>query len=254
MAILGKILGTAAGYALAGPLGAIVGIAIGHAADKKRRGRKRIGNQRHFHQTSRQNIETAFAIAFVTIAAKLSKADGRVTRDEIKVLRRVLVVHKNATDEMSVIFDAAKSDASGFEPYAQQIAAMVHFDPIMLEQILAGLAQIAAADGNYHSGEREFINAVAAEFGFTPAQLQRIEHTYMRITESGASNPYEILDVEHNASNEDIRAAYIKIIKEFHPDRLASKGLPEEFRKLGAKKTTEANVAYDQIKKERGIS
>lgn len=254
MTILGKILGTAAGYALAGPLGAIVGIAIGHAADKKRRSQKRIGNQGNFQRTSRQNIETAFAIAFVTLAAKLSKADGRVTRDEIKVLRRVLVVHKDATDEISAIFNAAKSDASGFEPYAQQLASIVSFDPIMLEQILAGLVQIAAADGNYHSDERKFINAVAAEFGFTPAQRQRIEHTYIRTTESGASDPYEILDVKRNASNEEIRAAYIKIIKEFHPDRLASKGLPEEFRKLGAKKTTEANVAYDQIKKEKGIS
>ena len=254
MAILGKVLGTAAGLALGGPLGAIIGVALGHGVDKRRQKNKQIENPTYAIPHQSHNIETAFAVAFVTLAAKLSKADGRVTRDEIATLKRVLTIEKNAEADIRAIFNAAKADADGFEPYARQIASIVNFDSTMLEQILAGLVQIAAADQVFHTGEQKFINEVAKEFGFTPSQRQRIEHTYLGNLKTDAGDPYEILGVSSHASKEEIRAAYIRIIKDFHPDRLASKGLPEEFRDLGAKKTSEANVAYDRIKKERAWS
>ncbi len=212
------------------------------------------GNRAGPWSRSNVDVQTAFAVAFVTLAAKLSKVDGRVTRDEVDALKRVVSIPDEAGAEVGAIFDAAKADAAGFEPYARQIAAIVRRDMVMLEQILAGLVQIAAADGTYHSGERDFINRVAREFGFSPEQCMRIEHTYIPASVPDEGNPYEILGVSREATDEEVRKAYRRIIKDFHPDRLESKGLPEEFRKLGAKKTSEANISYGQIKKERCIS
>jgi len=138
---------------------------------------------------SNVDVQTAFAVAFVTLAAKLSKADGRVTRDEINALKRVVSFPEEAKEEVGAIFNAAKADAIGFEPYAKQIKTIVRDDTVMLEQILAGLVQIAAADGTYHSGERKFINRVAQEFGFAPEQCRRIECTYIPDAVTDAGDP-----------------------------------------------------------------
>lgn len=257
LAAFGKILGSAAGFAIGGPLGAIAGLALGHLVDKRRAPSavaKAAGKRAGPWRRSNVDVQTAFAVAFVTLAAKLSKVDGRVTRDEINALKRVVSFPEAARAEVGAIFDAAKADATGFEPYARQIASIVRNDKVMLEQILAGLVQIAAADGTYHRGERDFIGRVAREFGFSPEHCMRIEHTYIPDAIPDEEDPYEILGVSRDATNEEVRKAYRRIIKDFHPDRLMAKGMPEEFHKLGAKKTSEANIAYDQIKKERRLS
>ena len=257
MAAFGKILGSAAGFALGGPLGAIAGLALGHLVDKRRAQpavAKAAANRAGPWRRSNVDVQAAFAVAFVTLAAKLSKVDGRVTRDEIDALKRVVSFPEEARAEVGAIFHPAKTDATGFEPYARQIAAIVRRDKVMLEQILAGLVQIAAADGAYHSGERDFINRVAQEFGFSPEQCMRIERTYIPAAVPEKEDPYEILGVSRDSTDEEVRKAYRKIIKDFHPDRLQAKGLPEEFHKLGTRKTSEANIAYDQIKKERCLS
>lgn len=257
LAVFGKILGSAAGFAIGGPLGAIAGLALGHVVDKRGRSpevRPKAGSRAGPWSRSKVDVQTAFAVAFVTLAAKLSKTDGRVTRDEIDALKRVVSFPEEARAEVGAIFDAAKVDATGFEPYARQIAAIVRNDLVMLEQILAGLVQIAAADGTYHSGERDFINRIAREFRFSPEQRKRIEHTYLPAAVADEESPYEVLGVSRDATDDEVRNAYRRIVKDFHPDKLVAKGMPEEFHKLGAKRTSEANIAYDQIKKERRLS
>lgn len=257
LAVFGKILGSAAGFAIGGPLGAIAGLALGHVMDKRGpRPATQPATQGRDGPWSRSNVDVqaAFAVAFVTLAAKLSKADGRVTRDEIDALKRVVSFPEEAKEEVGAIFNAAKADAIGFEPYARQIKTIVRGDKTMLEQILAGLVQIAAADGTYHSGERSFIDRVAREFGFSPEQCKRIERTYIPDAVTDTGDPYDILGVSRDATDDEIRKAYRGIVKNFHPDRLEAKGLPDEFRRLGARKTSEANIAYGQIKKERGLS
>lgn len=257
MAVFGKILGSAAGLAIGGPLGAIAGLALGHFMDR-RSPRPDVPpsiKSRHGpRERSKAEVQAAFAVAFVTLAAKLSKADGQVTRDEVDVLKRIFSIPASASREIAAIFDSAKADAAGFEAYARQIAAIVRGDTAMLEHVLAGLAQIAAADGSYHTAERNFIHGVAREFGFSPEQCRRIEQTYIPTAIADAVDPYGILGVSRDATDEEIRKSYRGIIMDFHPDRLESKGLPEEFRELGARKTAEASEAYERIKKARNLS
>ncbi|MDE2792507.1 MAG: TerB family tellurite resistance protein [Paracoccaceae bacterium] len=257
LGVYGKILGSAAGFAWGGPLGAIVGLALGHyVVDRKGAGEKppRSRVRSATRGRSRNDLEQAFAVAFVTLAAKLSKVDGRVTQDEIETLKRVIPIPESALSEVGSIFNAAKADASGFEPYARQLADLVSSDPVVLEQILAGLLQIAVSDGTYHRGERDFIARVSREFGFSDQQRRRIENTYLPSEVVDARDPYEVLGVNRNSSDSDVRAAYRKIIRDYHPDQLEAKGVPEEFHAMGVRKTSEANTAFDRIRKERNLA
>ena len=108
MSIWGKIIGGAAGFALGGPLGAIVGAAAGHAVDKMRAG-----------PPSEKRRQAAFSIAVIVLAAKMAKADGVVTRDEIDSFKRLFHVPAHEMRNVGRLFDQAKQDSAGYAPYAK---------------------------------------------------------------------------------------------------------------------------------------
>ena len=124
----------------------------------------------------------------------------------------------------------------------------------MLEELLAALLMIAHADGDYHQAERQYIASVAQIFGFNAADLHRIESTYAGGATTSEADPYEILGKPRTASDQDIKSAYRKLLRESHPDTLMSQGLPEDFIDIANKKMAVINAAYDQIKKERGLT
>lgn len=254
MGIWGKIVGGAVGFGLGGPIGALLGAAAGHLAVDKRAswaGQERIEHRRRSDAEERR---IAFAAVVVALSAKLAKVDGHVTRDEVAVMKRVFHIAESESGSISTIFNEAKRDAGGFQPYARQIAAIFAGQPSLLEDLLAALLMIAHADGVYHPAERRFLQQVAEIFGLGDRDFRRIEATFTPLDADDESNPYEILGVTEEAGDAEIKAAHRKLVQENHPDKLIAQGLPEDFIEVADRKMAEVNAAYDRIKKERAAS
>lgn len=241
--IWGKIIGGAAGLALGGPIGALIGAVAGHAVDRMRAAQE--GGAR-----PDATREIAFTIAVIALCAKMAKADGTVTRDEIAAFRRIFHVPPDEIRNVGRVFDQARKDARGFEPYARQVASMFAANPAVLEELLDALFYIANADGVLHPAELDYLGRVADIFGLDETTFGRIRANH----ESDRKNdPYAVLGVERDSGDEAIRAAWLKLTRENHPDRLTAQGMPEDFVQIATERMAAINAAWDSIRKERGI-
>ena len=247
MSIWGKIVGGAAGLALGGALGALIGVAGGHAVDMAVDAyRKKSGSP-----DTDGTKQIAFTTAVIVLGAKLAKVDGAVTRDEIDAFKRVFRVPDEEMKGVAIIFNQAKKDAIGFEPYARQVGQMFAGNVAVLEELLFCLCHIAEADGHYNPKEQEFLREVARHLGLDEATFRRIEAESLG-PQSG--DPYTILGVARSASNEQIKSAWRKLIREHHPDTLVAQGLPQEFIAKANETVATINAAYEIIQKERGFN
>ncbi len=244
MSIWGKILGGAAGFALGGPLGAILGAVAGHAVDRYRA-------TQHEESDGDPTRSIAFTIGVIVLSAKMAKADGVVTRDEIDAFKQVFRVPANEAGNVSKVFNQARQDSAGFEPYAKQLAGMFRDNPAVLEELLNCLAYIAHADGKIHPAEQKFMQDVAAIFELDQAAFERATATRF---DADDADPYQIVGVSRDATDEQIKATYRKLVRENHPDRLMAQGVPEEFIDVANRKLADINAAYDRIQKERGFN
>ena len=242
MSIWGKILGGAAGFAVGGPIGALLGAIAGHAIDQYR-------DQELTPDSATRQV--TFTIAVIVLSAKMAKADGVVTKDEIAAFRRVFQVPPHEAKNVGRVFDMARADASGFEPYAEQVARLFRGHPRVLEDLLGALFHIALADGKMHQRELEFLERVSQIFGFSETDFDRIRSSHIG---PAAADPYAILGVPHDISDKDLKSAYRKLIRENHPDKVMSEGLPQEFVDVANEKLKAINVAYDKIAKQRGLN
>lgn len=243
MSIWGKVIGGVAGFALGGPMGALLGAYAGHRVDQAR------------HQAAGAGADTdtrqvAFTIAVIVLAAKMAKADGRVTRDEVDAFKSMFQIPPPEMQKVGELFNEATEDATGFEPYARQVAAMFVHEPAVLEELLGGLFHIAKADGVIHPAELDYLKRIADIFGFDAGGFERIRASY---DDPDKADPYEILGLAHDVTDAEVKKAYRKLIVENHPDKLMSQGLPQEFIDLATEKMAAINAAYDIIEKQRGM-
>ena len=153
MSIWGKVVGGAAGFALGGPLGALLGGLAGHAVDKMRE--STAGGEA---DDATKNI--AFTIGVIVLGAKMAKADGVVTRDEVGAFKEVFHVPPDELKNVGRVFDQARKDVRGFEPYARQIGRMFRHNPAVLEELVEGLFHIARADGKVTEDELDYLHRV----------------------------------------------------------------------------------------------
>jgi DnaJ like chaperone protein len=250
MSIWGKIIGGVAGFALGGPLGALLGAIAGHAADMRIDQAEPEGEDQSLDDRSATR-QIAFTIAVIVLGAKMAKADGVVSRAEVAAFKEVFQVPPHELKNVARLFDRAKTDPAGFEPYAKQIARMFRKDHPVLEELLDGLFHIAKADGGVHDAEISYLKSVSAIFGFNEADFARIREGHLG---ADKADPYTILGTTRLASNEEIKAAWRKLVRDTHPDKLMAQGMPREFIDMANEKLATINAAYDKIAKERGIN
>ncbi|WP_321397699.1 TerB family tellurite resistance protein [Emcibacter sp.] len=243
MSVWGTLLGGAAGLALGGPIGALVGAFAGHVAVKKIA--EKVGGP-----IGEATEKITFTIGVIALSAKMAKADGMVTRDEINVFKQAFRVPESESRNVGRLFNLARQEATGYEPYAAQLARLFHDQPAVLEELLDILFHIAMADGVMHPAEETFLKHVARLFGFDQATYHRIREGHLG---KDRRDPWVILGLEHTASDQEIKSRYRKLIKEHHPDLLMAKGVPEEFIEVANEKLAAINEAYDRIAKERKI-
>ena len=242
MAIWGKIIGGAAGFALGGPLGALLGAAAGHALDRKH-------DSVDFGRASHDQREIAFTLAVIALSAKMAKVDGQVTRDEVNAFKQLFHIPPTEIKNVGNIFNEATKSTDGFEQYAEQVAAMFKHQPSVLEELLGGLFHIAKADGVVHPAEIQFLQKVASIFGFDEHSFERIRASHIPDKQT---SPYEILGVNPNADDDEVKSAYRKLSRENHPDSLMAQGMPQEFIDIANEKMAAINSAYDAVCKSRG--
>ncbi len=191
--------------------------------------------------------EVAFTIAMIALSAKMAKADGVVTSDEISVVKRLLIVPEAERANVARLFNLAKQDAAGFEAYARRIEALCHDQPELLEDVLDGLFVIAGADGLVHDRERDFLERVADIFHVSTAAFGRIMARHVKPEET---DPFVVLGVPRTATPEDVKRAWRRQVAENHPDRLHSRGVPAECIRLATERVAALNAAYDRIERE----
>jgi len=186
----------------------------------------------------------AFAIAVIALGAKMAKADGHVTRDEVTAFREVFHIPAGEEDNAARVFNMARTDITGFEGYATRIKAMFGDEMSTLNELMEGLFHIAMADGEYHPGEDDFLHQVAGIFGLEEREFRSMRARHVPDAEP---DPYDVLGIAPDAPLEDVRARWRTLVRETHPDRLMARGVPEEAIKIAEKRMIAINRAWEDI-------
>ena len=238
MSIWGSLIGGMVGFSLGGPFGMLLGSLIGGKISRARPGARNFGA---FAQS-----QQVFALSLIVLSAKLSKADGQVSKEELIAVRDKLKIPENEVEQVGKIFNKAKQESTGYEPYAQQIAQIYKNSPNVLEEVINILFYIAEADGNISQSELDMIQNIARIFGLNQTQFNSIKESRKS---SDKLNPYIVLESKPEEDLQVIRKRYLQLSKEHHPDILISKGVPQEVIAESKKKLRAVNSAWDQIQK-----
>ncbi len=188
-----------------------------------------------------------FTIAVIALSAKMAKADGIVTSEEIRAFRQVFYIPKNEEKNASMIFNLARKDVAGFEIYAKKVNKMLYSNTRILEELLEGLLHIATSDGMYHPAENKYIETVAKIFKIDQNKLSMIKSIYLP---NEKFNPFLILGANPNWEISKIKEKWKNLVRECHPDKYLIRGLPSEAAILANSRLSKINHAWETIKKQ----
>lgn len=186
----------------------------------------------------------AFTIAVIALGAKMAKADGMVTRDEVSAFREVFTIPKEEEDNAAAVFNMARTDVAGFEEYAHKIARMFDEAHATLFDLMEGLFVIAVADGDYHPAEDDYLARVAVIFGITSREFKALRAQFVPDAEP---DPWDVLGVDPDTPMDQVRAAWRQAVRESHPDQMIARGVPQEAIKLAEKRMVAINRAWEAI-------
>jgi DnaJ like chaperone protein len=267
----GKLVGGAFGYMLGGPLGAVLGAALGHRFDK---GMQSLPDNRDgWDPGDQERVQTAFFTATFSVMGHLAKADGRVSPDEIRLAEAVMSQMSLSTEMRQTairLFNEGKASNFPLDDVIEQFRTECHRRHTLIQMFMEIQIQAAFADGQMDQHEEALLKHVCRllhipEFTFRLlVQRVRAEAHYAgagggsrgapRTETLSLNDAYAILNVKPEATDKEVKRAYRRLISQHHPDKLVSKGLPQEMMKMAAKKTDEIKKAYERIKEARGSS
>ena len=280
MGFWGKAIGAGFGFMIGGPIGAIFLGALGHLYDKSIESLAKSNNIRCPHcgidisindfrngkcpacdhslsmneAPTNNDLQFVFYVSLASLAAKMAKADGVVTSDEVKAFDHFVRYNLNlGTNERKIVaqlFNEAKSSPASAAQIATQFKSIIGFQPDVMQILIQLLFQISMADGQFHPAEERFIKDVAGVFGLSQVEYDQIKAMFVKSN----GRAYQVLGVNQNSSDDEIKSVYRKLVMQYHPDKLMAKGMPEDFIKNANQKMAEINSAYDAICRERGIN
>jgi DnaJ like chaperone protein len=237
MVQLGKFIGAGLGWVFGGPIGALIGGIVGHLYDKA--------------NTSDSYTEyDDFSISLIVLSAAVMKSDGKLLKSELNYIKSFLVNHfgkETARNLLPVLKNLLEQE----EPIPlRQVCIQIrqntnHATRLQLMDYLIGIAK---ADGEVHPKEINTLNVIAVYLNINPRDLASLFEIHKPEAEQ---NPYEILEVSPNASNEEIKRAFKRMALKFHPDRVANLG--DDVVRAANEKFKKINEAYEKIRKQRGF-
>ena len=236
MSIWGKIFGGTSGFFIGGPLGGLVGIFAGHAIDK-------FASKKLPESIAVRQIN--FTIGVIALSAKMAKADGIVSSQELDAFKKGLIINKKELHNVERVWNLAKKSVLGFDSYAKQLAKLFKPRSIILENLIHLLFTIAKSDGEITNEETEFLKKVSNIFGFDEKKFIFFKEIYINVK----NDPYTILLSNINDSIDVINQRRIFLLKKHHPDILISKGQPLEFVEKNNHYVKMINKSWEYIKR-----
>jgi len=288
MNIFGKIIGVFLGYLFLGRFGAILGFFVGHIFDK--------GLRIHLYNIPRERtveVQHAFFTATFSVMGHLAKADGNISRDEIRAAERImsrLELNEERKREAIKLFNVGKEPTFDLDAVLSHLLQTCHQHRDLLRFFIEIQLEAALADGALQTEEQRILLHICQHLRFSPQEFQQLwaqqwagqafhqwysgqftqgahsnahrsyayggqqQRAYtQRRPESTLQDAYGVLGVPATATTADIKKAYRKLMNQHHPDKLASRGLPEGMVKLAKEKILQIRAAYDLIREARGF-
>ena len=190
----------------------------------------------------------AFTIGVIALGAKLAKADGQVTRDEVSAFRSVFAIPPSEEANAARVFNLARQDVAGFDAYARKLAAMFPPGDPVLRDLLEGLFHIAMADDDFHPREEAFLREVAEIFGLTERCFRSLK---ARFVPDATPDPFDVLEIAPDATLDEARRAYRRMVRDSHPDALRARGLPDEAVLMAEARLVALNNAWEEVQARR---
>lgn len=254
----GKVIGSGFGFMMGGPIGAILGASLGHQFDKGMSGIETSPPD------SIETTQTAFFTCLFSIMGHIAKADGRVTNAEISMTESLfsqMNLDSNQRKIATELFNQGKQESFQYSEMLKQFRAVCHRRTTLLQMFLEILISTAYADGQLHPSELKILREASSILGFSNSQFENLllmsqanNHKSARSAQSNTlsiDDAYAILACSPSSTIEQVKKAYRRLISQHHPDKLVSKGLPEEMIKIATIKTSEIRAAYEIIIKAR---
>ncbi|OOZ12604.1 co-chaperone DjlA [Solemya velum gill symbiont] len=253
----GKLLGGGFGFMLGGPLGALFGAALGHQLDK--------GVNINFDErqgasadTSNELAQTAFFTATFSMLGYLAKADGRVSKEEIAYAERVMQNMSLSSEQRQAaiwLFNEGKKPSFHPDEILLQLKQQLGRRRNLMRVFIEIQVQAAFEDGVLHTAEEQVLLNSCRMLGISEMDYRAIVYQGRKQSKTAGSlqlaDAYKILGVEKSATDSEVKKAYRRLLSQHHPDKLVSKGLPEEMMRIATEKTHQIKKAYELVKDNR---
>lgn len=257
----GKIFGGAFGFMIGGPLGAVLGAALGHSFDRGVNGIEPGTGGRQ------ERVQAAFFAATFSVMGRVAKADGQVSEAEIdlaeEVMRRMQLSAEQRKAAIRLFHEGKKPDFD-LDGVLNQFRQECGRRTSLIQMFIELQLQAAFADGRMDSAEEQVLLHICRVLRFPEERFRllarmmggeyRAHQQQSRGRDGmGLDDAYAILGVSREADNAEVKKAYRKLMSQHHPDKLVSRGLPDEMIEVAKGKSQDISRAYERIKQARGM-